>query len=255
MLPLVELRVEFASTRVSSRTSIAAPATSTCRPSTRRRRGSRWRENRAVFQGYAGAGIGGLVRPAGTNRSRSRRPEPVPRRGGPCRRRPARGRHRRARTVSRSRRRSTPRSSKPPSTAAIRCSTTSTRSSRGRSCGRPVSTGGLVMSLRGGDFVFELRSGHRHRLRRPRRRATSPCISKELQLPGARTRRRRRPRPAAGLGRGRALRGRAGRRREAQLDVRHRPVAVPADEDVADHGSRRSTASPGTRPPVSGSRW
>ena len=41
------------------------------------------------------------------------------------------------------------------STAAYPCSTTCARSSAARSYGRRASTGAVVISLRGGDFLFE----------------------------------------------------------------------------------------------------
>ena len=53
------------------------------------------------------------------------------------------------------RRGSTPRSSTPPNTAAICCSTISARSWAARWCGRPASRAASSLSLRGGDFVFE----------------------------------------------------------------------------------------------------
>ena len=64
-------------------------------------------------------------------------------------------RHRRRRTVSRSGASSTAAWSRPPSTAAIRCSSTCARSSKDRSSGRPAWTARWSLSLRGGDFVFE----------------------------------------------------------------------------------------------------
>ena len=97
-------------------------------------------ENRAVFHGYADAGIRGLVE-VGTHDSISLGSDPnrypaeiAPRSTSSARPGSA------DRTVSRSRRRSTPRSSNRPSTAATRCSNTCIRSSRGRSCGLPGST-------------------------------------------------------------------------------------------------------------------
>ena len=58
---------------------------------------------------------------------------------------------------------------------------------------------GVVLSQRGDDFVFDSGQDIAIGYREPRRRGRHPVPGRELHLPGARTRRRRRARPAAGL--------------------------------------------------------
>ena len=100
-------------------------------------------------------------------------------------------------------RRATPASSRPPSTAATRCSTTCARSSSGPIVWSPGVHGAVVLSQRGGDFLFDsgqdIAVGYHH----ARRRGRSPLPRGVVQLPG---RPRRRPRsPIAPPDRMRAL--------------------------------------------------
>ena len=84
-----------------------------------------------------------------------KRLQPLPaarRQGG---RAPARGRHRRALRHGARAGAHTSSCSRAPRTAAGSCSTTCARSSADRSCGRPGVEGAVVLSMRGGDFLFE----------------------------------------------------------------------------------------------------
>ena len=63
--------------------------------------------------------------------------------------------------------------------ASITCA----RSSAARSSGRPGVKGAVVVSLRGGDFLFESRPGPLDRLRAPRRRGGPPLPGGVVQLP------------------------------------------------------------------------
>ena len=96
-----------------------------------------------------------------------------------------------ARTGSRSAARSTSAWSRAPSTAAIRCSSTCARSSTARSSGPPGVGGAVVVSLRGGDFVFESGAGPLDRLRGSTTPRPSACIWRRAS---ASTSPRRRPR-------------------------------------------------------------
>ena len=157
VLPLVELRVAFASHAPSCATPTGAPPTSTSHVSTRPRSGSRAAENVAVFHGCEAAGIAGIAEASPHDADRAqRRLRRVSRATSPRRVEALlaagvdgpyglalgpEALHRRA--------------SRRPSTAATRSSTTSARSSAARSSGRPASTARVVLSLRGGDFLFE----------------------------------------------------------------------------------------------------
>ena len=160
--------------------------TSTSTPSTRPRAASRDAENVAVFHGWPDAGHRrhrrGVARTRAialerrlrrTTRATSREAVEMLLRGGiggPVR---ARARPRRLHR----------RRSRRPSTAATRCSTTCARSSAARSSGRPASSGAVVLSLRGGDFLFEsgqdLSIGYDHHDAETR----PPLPGGELQLP------------------------------------------------------------------------
>ena len=112
-------------------------------------------ENAAVFHGWSAAGIAGIIEASTHDRS------PL---GEDCERYPRhvakavdalRARASTGRTASRSAPTRTRACSRPASTAAIRCSSTCARSSAARSSGRRRVQGGAVLSLRGGDFLFE----------------------------------------------------------------------------------------------------
>ena len=101
-------------------------------------------------------GSPGSPRPRRTRRCRSaENADELPALGGAGGRAAAAQRASPAPTGWRSAATSTPAWSRPPSTAAIRCSTTCARSSKGPIVWAPGVKGAVVLSLRGGDFLFE----------------------------------------------------------------------------------------------------
>ena len=154
MLPLVEVRADFELSLEELRDFDRGAADADLAPLDMAAHQMAVAENIAVFHGWEGA-VAGISEVARTTRSRSatsptstRVRSPPPSSG--CSRTASR-----VRTRSRSAGRCTSASSRRPSTVATRCSSTCTRSSTVRSCGRRASRGAVVISLRGGDFLFE----------------------------------------------------------------------------------------------------
>ena len=156
VLPLVELRADFAVSREELDDADRGADNIELPELDEAVRQIALAENSTVFHGYAAAGHarhhrGQLARTAHVRRGHG----PVPHGGGPSRRRVAARRASAAPTDWPSARRSTPESSRRRSTAGSCSSTTCARFSTGRWCGRPASQGGVVLSLRGGDFVLD----------------------------------------------------------------------------------------------------
>jgi hypothetical protein len=138
-------------------------------------------ENIAVFHGWVAAGSAASPSVCPRRVAARRDPQGFPRHGGRAVERSCRSASR-SRTASRSAAASTHVSSRRPSTAATRSSTTSARSSTGPIVWAPGVEGAVVLSLRGGDFLFESGQDLVDRLRPPRQRSRSPLHRRELHL-------------------------------------------------------------------------
>ena len=156
VLPLVELRAEFSVSRAELRDNDRGAVDADLEPLDEAAQRIAIAENVAVFHGWAKAGIAGIAEASPVEAAAARRQRRgLPALGRPRGRGAARGRGRRAlRPRPRPRRvHAGDRDRRARRLPAVRPPGEDPRAAR--SSGRPGSKGAVVLSLRGGDFLFE----------------------------------------------------------------------------------------------------